>query len=456
MRETPYEHRGRTMRSGHPLVSVYLSSTWEDLKAERQLLLDALDRVDGVECVGMERFGSRPKTTAQASVDLVEGSDYYILIIGKRYGSGITELEYRRARELQIKCLVYSYSGSTAAVAADEEDTRKRARFLELAKQGALMSEESSAASLAAKIVVDLTNDLRDSASPRTQALSQPPSSIALLPYLVDRSDQTREIEKIARARLTEDQPWPAVVVIPGTRTDFHLGLLKRYECFLLPMMLGESEGLPRDTWTTLAWPEPSIDTIDGRLAFVREDLNSRLGLSPDADAKVTHDALAKLGSRKGFVSYIPAARWRADDPLFIGAWVKMWRDARGQATSFPVVFLCIQFELPASGFLARFVPSPSARAERWVANLRDPDKKTPNIPGAFVVPPLTLVHVTDAMDWAQRECARRRDDLDIDYLTTDVSRMYRATPELRMDELVQPLREALVKSWATRRSMTP
>jgi hypothetical protein len=81
------------------MVRVFVSSTWKDLQQERGAVEGALRRMRGTEHLGMEHFGSRPETPHDASLDEVDRSDVYVGIFGFRYGSGITEAEYRRARE---------------------------------------------------------------------------------------------------------------------------------------------------------------------------------------------------------------------------------------------------------------------------------------------------------------------------------------------------------------------
>jgi len=78
------------------MVRVFVNSTWEDLRPERQAVEDALDRL-GETYVGMENFGSRPETTREVSLAEVDRSDIYVGIFAHRYGSGIvTEHAGRR------------------------------------------------------------------------------------------------------------------------------------------------------------------------------------------------------------------------------------------------------------------------------------------------------------------------------------------------------------------------
>ena len=80
-------------------VRVFISSTWEDLQPEREAVEKALHRMQNTAFAGMEYFGSRSETPKEISLAEVDRSDIYIGIFAHRYGSGITEAEYRRARQ---------------------------------------------------------------------------------------------------------------------------------------------------------------------------------------------------------------------------------------------------------------------------------------------------------------------------------------------------------------------
>jgi len=90
-----------------PVFRVFVSSTWEDLRPERQAIFSALHNHPQVKFVGMEDFGSRDEDTHKASVAGVTDSDLYVGIIGGRYGSGITEEEYREASRQERPRLIY-------------------------------------------------------------------------------------------------------------------------------------------------------------------------------------------------------------------------------------------------------------------------------------------------------------------------------------------------------------
>src|SRR5260370_40294475 len=81
---------------------VFVSSTYEDLQQERQEVMHALLELDCIPS-GMELFPAADDTQWTVITQVVDECDYYILVIGGRYGSigpealSFTEMEYRYA-----------------------------------------------------------------------------------------------------------------------------------------------------------------------------------------------------------------------------------------------------------------------------------------------------------------------------------------------------------------------
>jgi hypothetical protein len=96
-----------------PILSVYVSSTWLDLRPEREAVERAVQRMRETKFVGMEYFGSRDETTRKASLDDVDRSLVYVCVVAGRYGSGITEAEYERACERGLPRLAYFKDDAT-------------------------------------------------------------------------------------------------------------------------------------------------------------------------------------------------------------------------------------------------------------------------------------------------------------------------------------------------------
>jgi Domain of unknown function (DUF4062) len=84
---------------------VFISSTFTDLVEERQAVLRAILELDQMPA-GMELFPASDDSAWDLIKDVIEASDYYVVVVGGRYGSldeagiGYTEREYDYAAEL--------------------------------------------------------------------------------------------------------------------------------------------------------------------------------------------------------------------------------------------------------------------------------------------------------------------------------------------------------------------
>lgn len=152
---------GVAARRARPIYRVFVSSTWLDLQPERRALMEALNRMEEMRFVGMEFFGNRPDDTHDASIDQVDLCEVFVGIIGHRYGSGITEAEYRRARALNLPCFVYFKRGEPASPAQTDNDpalAAKLAAFKQDLLRGHTVKEVGSPEELAASATADLHN----------------------------------------------------------------------------------------------------------------------------------------------------------------------------------------------------------------------------------------------------------------------------------------------------------
>lgn len=107
--------------------SIFISSTYEDLKEERQALVGvALE--NNLIPVGMEQFHAAPTSQWGVITKMIDECDFYLLIIGGRYGSideetGIsyTEKEYNYAKTKGLPVLVLIKESS--AIVESKKDT---------------------------------------------------------------------------------------------------------------------------------------------------------------------------------------------------------------------------------------------------------------------------------------------------------------------------------------------
>lgn len=89
-------------------LQIFISSTYLDLKEERQAAVEAILRNNHIPA-GMELFQAGSKSQLEIIRNWIKESDIYMLILGGRYGSiepesglSYTELEYRFAIEMNI------------------------------------------------------------------------------------------------------------------------------------------------------------------------------------------------------------------------------------------------------------------------------------------------------------------------------------------------------------------
>lgn len=93
--------------------SVFVSSTYEDLKEARQEVVNALLQMNCFP-VGMEYFNASDKSQWEVIKSLIDECDYYVLIIAGKYGSvepksgkSYTQLEYEYAKSVGVPTIAF-------------------------------------------------------------------------------------------------------------------------------------------------------------------------------------------------------------------------------------------------------------------------------------------------------------------------------------------------------------
>jgi hypothetical protein len=149
---------------------VFVSSTYADLKEERQSVIQTLM---GIDCIpaGMELFPAMDEEQFQFIKRVIDDCDYYILIIGGRYGSttseGIsyTEKEYDYAVSKGMKIIAFLHDKpEEIASGKSENDSAARERlqqFREKASKGRLVKFWSHPKDLPALVAMNLPKTIR-------------------------------------------------------------------------------------------------------------------------------------------------------------------------------------------------------------------------------------------------------------------------------------------------------
>jgi hypothetical protein len=113
---------------------IFVSSTFEDLKEERDLVIKAILEMGHIP-VGMEMFSAGDEEQWKLIQRQIEDCDYYVVIAAHRYGSmdgkiSYTEKEYEYASALGIPTLGFIISESaTWPVGKSDTDTDKKRRL---------------------------------------------------------------------------------------------------------------------------------------------------------------------------------------------------------------------------------------------------------------------------------------------------------------------------------------
>lgn len=149
---------------------VFVSSTYTDLKEERQRVLQTLMEMDCIPA-GMELFPAADEEQFEFIKSVIDDCDYYLLIIGGRYGSvtseGIsyTEKEYDYAVEKGIKvvALIHGDVGNLPHknVESDVEAQERLDAFKEKVKTGRLVRFWEKAEELPGLVSINLNKTIK-------------------------------------------------------------------------------------------------------------------------------------------------------------------------------------------------------------------------------------------------------------------------------------------------------
>lgn len=111
---------------------VFVSSTYKDLIDERKEVIHALLELDCIPA-GMELFPATDEDAWSLITEVIDGCDYYVLILGGKYGStnkdgiGYTEMEFNYASEqgMPIICFIHEDIGTLSSSKVESSDIGK-------------------------------------------------------------------------------------------------------------------------------------------------------------------------------------------------------------------------------------------------------------------------------------------------------------------------------------------
>lgn len=107
---------------------VFVSSTYKDLVEERKAVIHALLELDCIPA-GMELFPAADEDAWTLIKDVIDGCDYYVLILSGKYGSlgpdgvGYTEMEFDYAASVSKPIIAFLHENPDALSAGNVEKT---------------------------------------------------------------------------------------------------------------------------------------------------------------------------------------------------------------------------------------------------------------------------------------------------------------------------------------------
>lgn len=192
---------------------VFVSSTYADLKDERQHVLQALMEMDCIPA-GMELFPAADEEQWEFIKKVIDDCDYYLLIIGGRYGSttddGIsyTEKEFDYAINIGLKVVALIHgSPDDIPFGKSEQDPELRAKLLSFKDKvmdGRLVKFWRQATELPGLVALSLSKTIKMYPAVGWVRASNVASEDLLL-ELNDLRKQNSELQKdLARANLDQ------------------------------------------------------------------------------------------------------------------------------------------------------------------------------------------------------------------------------------------------------------
>jgi|SRR6478736_8399623 len=144
---------------------VFVSSTFVDLKDERQAVAHAVLEMGHIP-VGMEYWSALDEDQFDFIKRVIDQSDYYLVIVGQRYGSltpdGLSytekEYDYALAKGLKVIALIQDDPGFTPKADVDQELREKLDTFRAKLSKGRLVKSWRQSGEVAANAVLGLNS----------------------------------------------------------------------------------------------------------------------------------------------------------------------------------------------------------------------------------------------------------------------------------------------------------
>lgn len=183
---------------------IFISSTFSDLVEERQGVLKAILEIDHMPA-GMELFPASDDSAWDLIKDVIDASDYYVIVIGGRYGSvdeeGISytekEYEYAYSAGKPVIPILHKNPDNLSRGKTETEDKTwdKLQDFISKVEERHTCKYWETAEDLKAKVIVSLTAEIKKKPAVGWVRADQVPSE-ATMANFYELKDRVNELEE--------------------------------------------------------------------------------------------------------------------------------------------------------------------------------------------------------------------------------------------------------------------
>jgi len=374
-----------------PRRRIYISSTYKDLLDHR----DAAARIiKDLGHTAVDSYKAGPKPPVQQCLDDVESCDFFVGIVGHRYGwvppdgdpRSITHREFDHAEAKDKTRLVFMLADKTV----DLGDPIKSFRA-SISTQPALFSNIDEFAAALHKTLRDRIGIVE----------TLPP----LLPYYCDRAEQYERIDTILWERRQRADAGLRIFVVHADAEQSGPQFLQVLECRLRTFPATKDLGVP--VTKELDWPR----RFDNPAAFHRrivETLADKIVDNRHASRQEIERCIRGISGPLLLHTYVSTSEWKKTGEAALTEFCRFWEEWTELRRLHPlIVVLRVEYELPRESFLNRIWPHETNRTNRTIRQFVCSRLNVGRETGA-VLDELPRIPVEDAIRWSHQEEIRK------------------------------------------------
>jgi hypothetical protein len=303
-------------------VRIYVSSTYEDLRAERSAVQDAL-RDLGHEPVAMETYEAADQIPLERCLEDVRSCQAYVGIFAWRYGFcpkggsvSITELEYGEAVRQNIPRYIYLLGENVPWPPnwIPKQDRDKIETLRNRLKEERLISFFDSSAGLARAVTKSLSRQLVPT---DTRPIPR------ILPYLCDRSAQEERLSDLVEAARAKPGR-PMVCIIHGDEAEAHDKFFERLRDVTFPYLLSSQQTGIKPY--RLEWPAERLTSDDIARRLLRA-LSREVANAPNSGKDFLNNVISRNPGPVCVHAHVLTETWEQQGDGLLDAFLAFWRD---------------------------------------------------------------------------------------------------------------------------------